>query len=134
MNSLPRPPWTLGALDERSTKGSQVGHGEIFQKSQQVASSLTCGYCGKANHTESDCWRKGRKCLICGGGDHQVNNCPRKQSRETSTQPLDGTKSQQVNERGNRTKVPAQVYAVDQQQAPRSSEATEGKNFEDEIS
>ena len=36
--------------------------------------------------------------------------------------------------RGNRTKVSAQVYAVDQQQAPGSSEATEGKNFEDEIS
>ncbi|XP_071929077.1 uncharacterized protein [Coffea arabica] len=131
VNFLSHPPWTRGPSDERSTKGSQVGHGEIFQKSQQVASSLTCGYCGKANHIESDCWRRGRKCLICGSGDHQVSNCPRKQSRENSTQQLEGTKSKQANERGNRTKVPARVYALDNQQ---THEPSEGKNFEDEIS
>ena len=57
-----------------------------------------------------------------------------KQPRESSAQRLDGTKPKQLYERGNRTKVPAKVYALDNQQAPESSEATEGKNFEDEIS
>ena len=54
-----------------------------------------------------------------------------KQPRGNSAQPLDETKPKQVNERGNRTKVPAKVYALDNQQAPESSE---DKNFEDEIS
>ena len=59
VNHLSRPPWTLGALDERSTRGSQIGHDEISQEGQKMASHLACGYCGKANHTENDCWRKG---------------------------------------------------------------------------
>ena len=53
VNPSPHPPWTLGALDERSTKESQIGHGKISQESQKVASHLACGYCGKANHTEN---------------------------------------------------------------------------------
>ncbi|XP_071909746.1 uncharacterized protein [Coffea arabica] len=65
-----------------------------------------------------------------GSGDNQVTNCPRKQSLENSTQPLDGTKSKPAKERGDRTNVPAKVYALDNRQAPDSSEATEGKATE----
>ena len=126
VNFLSHPPWTLGAIGEGSTKESQIRFGKSFQESQKMASHVVCGYCGKANHVESDCWRKGRKCLICGSGDHQVSNCPRRQSRESNTLQLDGAKSQ-VNEGGKRTSGPAKVYALDNRQVPDSSEATEGK-------
>ena len=62
-----------------------------------------------------------------GNGDHQVSNCPRNQSRGSSTQPLDGTQSKLVKERGDRTNASAKVYALDNRQVPDSSEATEGK-------
>ena len=65
--------------------------------------------------------------MICGNNNHQISNYPKKQPRENSTQQVDGTKSKQANEKGNRTRVPAQIYAVDKPQASESSEATEGK-------
>ena len=46
---------------------------------------------------------------------------------------MDRTTPRQVNERENRPRVSARVYAIDKQQAPMSSEAMEGKNFEDKI-
>ena len=59
MNHLPHPPWTLGVLDEGFTKESQIGQEEIFREGEKVSSHLAYGYCGKANHTKNDCWRKG---------------------------------------------------------------------------
>ena len=127
MSQLSYPPWTIGAIDERSTKGSQIGSKEISQDSPKMTSHLICGYCGKANHTEDACWRKGRKCLICGSSEHQVSNCPRRHPREGSTQSLDGTKSKPVKERGNRTSVPAKAYALDNRPVPDSPGANEGE-------
>ena len=46
---------------------------------------------------------------------------------------MDRTTLKQAKERGNKPRVPARVYAIDKQQAPKSSEAMEGKNFEAEI-
>ena len=59
VNHSPYPPWTLGALDEGSAKGSQIRQEKISRESKKVASHLACGYCGKANHTENECWKKG---------------------------------------------------------------------------
>ena len=69
-------------LEEGSTRGSEVEKEQqqgIPGEGQKVTSRLTCGYCEKTNHTEDDCWRKGRKYLICGGTDHQISNCPKNQ-------------------------------------------------------
>ena len=94
VNHSPYPPLTLGVLDERSTKGNQIRQEEISRESQKMASYLACGYCGKTNHTEDDCWRKGRKCLICGSSDHQISNYPKKQPRGNSVQQVDRTKTE----------------------------------------
>ena len=106
---------------------------KFSREGQKVAPLLACGYCGKTNHSENDCWRKGRKCLVCRSTDHQISNCPKKQQRKNNAQQGDKTTSRQANERENRPRVPAQVYAINKQQAPESSIAMEGKNFEDEI-
>ena len=103
------PPWTLGQLEEGSSRGIQIGKGQqegIPRESQKVADRLACGYCGKTNHTEDECWVKGRKCLIYGSSNHQISNYPKKQPRENNAQQVDGTKPKQANERGNRSKVP----------------------------
>ncbi|XP_071933893.1 uncharacterized protein [Coffea arabica] len=73
-----------------------IGKGQqerIPRESQKVDPCLTCGYCGKTNHTEDECWVKGRKCLIYGSTDHQINNCLKKQPRGNSAQQVDRTKS-----------------------------------------
>ncbi|XP_027156049.1 uncharacterized protein LOC113756613 [Coffea eugenioides] len=43
-----------------------------------VTPQVTCGYCGKPNHSENDCWRKSGKCLACGSTEYQLANCPSK--------------------------------------------------------
>ncbi|XP_027071994.1 uncharacterized protein [Coffea arabica] len=43
---------------------------------QSVAPQVICGYCGKFNHTESDCFRKQGRCLYCGSTEHQISKCP----------------------------------------------------------
>ena len=75
------PPWILGKLEGLSTRGVQVGKGRkerIPREGQIVAPCLACGYCGKTNHTENDCWVKRQKCLIYESVGHQINNYPRK--------------------------------------------------------
>ena len=49
------PSWTLGQLEEGSSRGIQIRKGQqegIPRESQKVAPRLACGYCGKTNHTE----------------------------------------------------------------------------------
>ncbi|XP_071933704.1 uncharacterized protein [Coffea arabica] len=60
-------------------RGGQSGRGQgrgIPQGGQTSTPRVTCGYCGKPNHTEDECWRKARKCLRCGSTEHQIVNCP----------------------------------------------------------
>ena len=135
-NHSPYPPWTLGTLGEGSTRGSQVKKGQqegIPREGQKVAPYLACGYCEKMNHTEYDCCRKGRKCLVCGSTDYQIINCSKKQQRGKNAQHEDKTNPGQANERGNRPRVLAWVYTIDKQSALESSKAMDCKNFEDEI-
>ena len=130
VNHSPYPPWTLGKLEEGSTRESQVEKGqqeEIPREGQKVAPRLACGYCGKTNHTENDCLRKEQKFLVCGSTDHQISNCPKKQQRGNNAQQGNKTTPRQANDRGNRTRVPAQVYIIDKQQTLESSKAMESK-------
>ena len=43
---------------------------DASQRGSGSASHGPCGYCGKPNHTEDVCWKKGRKCLRCRSADH----------------------------------------------------------------
>ncbi|XP_071928113.1 uncharacterized protein [Coffea arabica] len=63
------------------SRGAQSGRGQGQQRtvSQGVPAPTTrasCGYCGKPNHTENNCWKKMRKCLVCGSSKHQIATCP----------------------------------------------------------
>ncbi|XP_071932186.1 uncharacterized protein [Coffea arabica] len=78
-----------GSTSEQGDKGTppKIGRGNeevqlprmssgASQRGSVSASRGPCGYCGKPNHTEDVCWKKGRKCLRCGSADHQIANCP----------------------------------------------------------
>ncbi|XP_071921751.1 uncharacterized protein [Coffea arabica] len=80
---------------------------------------VTCGYCRRAGHTEDRCWRKEGKCLKCGSSEHQIFGCPKIQEGGTPS-------ARQATSGGNRIKVPARVYAIDDQPVPDSSEVVEG--------
>ncbi|XP_027155931.1 uncharacterized protein LOC113756445 [Coffea eugenioides] len=102
-----------------------------FQRSASHESSATvsrgpCGFCGKLNHAENNCWRKERKRLRCGSAEHQIANCP-VQSREIigTTQSSKAT-SEQSKVEGVKPKVPARVYSVEQCHVPDSAEVVEG--------
>lgn len=38
---------------------------------------IVCRFCGKPNHIEAQCRRKGKRCLRCGSAEHQIQDCPR---------------------------------------------------------
>ena len=52
-------------------------HKENPRNGQAATSHANCGYCGKVNHTEAECWLKQRKCLRCGSTKHKISDCPR---------------------------------------------------------
>ncbi|XP_027174577.1 uncharacterized protein LOC113774220 [Coffea eugenioides] len=108
-------------------RGGQSGMGPPRSAPQGVQVStpqITCGYCGKANHTANECWRKDGKCLKCGSAEHQIANCPR--ISENGGSQGGATSSRQTASGGSRPKVPARVYALDSQPAPDPSEVVEG--------
>nr|XP_027067797.1 uncharacterized protein LOC113693461 [Coffea arabica] len=92
-----------------------------------VTPQVSCGYCGKSNHSENDCWRKLGKCLFCGSAEHQVANCPKLPKIGGNPQRPEKSNSKQTNAGGSRPKVPARVYALDYQQIPETTEVVEGK-------
>ena len=54
-------------------RGIHSGRGqsrETPQSDQTVAPQVVCGYYGKQNHTENECWRKSGKCLHCGSAEY----------------------------------------------------------------
>nr|XP_027118553.1 uncharacterized protein LOC113735763 [Coffea arabica] len=57
------------------SRGSQPGRGQQRSASQGSSATVTrgpCGFSGKPNHTEDDCWRKQNKCLRCGSAEHRL--------------------------------------------------------------
>ena len=108
-------------------RGGQSGRGPPRSAPQGVQVStpqITCGYCGKANHTANECWRKESKCLRCGSAEHQIANCPK--ISENGGSQGGATSSRQTASGGSRPKVPARVYALDSQPVPDPSEVVEG--------
>ncbi|XP_071933823.1 uncharacterized protein [Coffea arabica] len=77
------PEMPRGAPSRGSLGGREQQRG-ASQEGSTLASRVSCGYCGKPNHTEENCWRKERKCLRYGSADHQIANYlvpPREESR-----------------------------------------------------
>ncbi|XP_027156499.1 uncharacterized protein LOC113757351 [Coffea eugenioides] len=110
-------------------RGGQTGRGQQRSASHESSATVSrgpCGFCGKLNHAENNCWRKERKRLRCGSAEHQIANCP-VQSREIigTTQSSKAT-SEQSKVEGVKPKVPARVYSVEQCHVPDSAEVVEG--------
>nr|XP_027098980.1 uncharacterized protein LOC113718264 [Coffea arabica] len=122
MNSPGVPRGTLAGGAGARNAGGPNGRGQPRNGSQgsRVITFLgTCGYCKKPGHTEAGCWKKEGKCLKCGSSEHQIAGCPKIQEDDTLN-------AGPTNSRGNRPKVPARVYAIDDQPVPYSSELVEG--------
>ncbi|XP_071912388.1 uncharacterized protein [Coffea arabica] len=108
-------------------RGGQSGRGppRSAPRVEQVSTpQITCGYCGKANHTANEYGRKEGKCLRCGSAEHQIANCPK--IFENGESQGGATSSRQTASGGSRPKVPARVYALDSQPVPDPSEVVEG--------
>ena len=106
-------------------RGAPGGRGQLRGASQGDQTSIPhvfCGYCGKTNHTEDNCWRKAQKCLWCGSAEHQIATCP----LFGETQQLDRSNPKQPNVGMNRSKVPARVYTLNHQHVPNPSKVVKG--------
>ncbi|XP_027177936.1 uncharacterized protein LOC113777090 [Coffea eugenioides] len=114
-----------GALSRGGRSGPTQAKGAPSTGST-VTPQITCGYCGKSNHSENDCWRKSGKCLFCGSAEHQVANCPKSPKTGGNPQRPEKSTSKQTSAGGSRLKVPARVYALDYQQIPEVTEVVEG--------
>ncbi|XP_071917092.1 uncharacterized protein [Coffea arabica] len=110
------------------SRDGQVGRGQRggFQRGKASASRGPCGYCGKPNHTENNCWKKEGKCLRCGGADHQLATCPVLSRDGRGNQQLTRTNSEPAKVEGTKPKIAARVYSMEPQQVPDSSEVVEG--------
>ncbi|XP_027151966.1 uncharacterized protein LOC113780390 [Coffea eugenioides] len=110
-------------------RGGQNGRGPQRSASQGSSASVSrgpCGFCGKPNHTEYNCWRKERKCLCCGSAEHQIANCSVLPREARVTTQSSKANSGQSKMEGTKPKVPAQVYSLEQHQVPDSSGVVEG--------
>nr|XP_027100439.1 uncharacterized protein LOC113719428 [Coffea arabica] len=106
-------------------RGGQSGRGQGrgFPQGGQISTPrVTCGYCGKPNHTKNECWRKARKCLRYGGVDHQIVNCP----LISDTQSTARSNPKPTTAGGARSRVPARVYSLDQPTVPEPTKVIEG--------
>nr|XP_027124245.1 uncharacterized protein LOC113740934 [Coffea arabica] len=121
---LDKPPSKMGREDGGeeisgtpkgiTSRGASGGRGQArgaSQGDQTPVPRVSCGYCGKSNHTEDNCWRKARKCLRCGSTEHQIANSP----LISYTQPTDTSNLKQPNRGGDKSRVPARVYALGHQ-------------------
>ncbi|XP_027066849.1 uncharacterized protein [Coffea arabica] len=111
------------------SRGAHNGRGQqrtIFQGGPTPATRVSCGYCGKTNHTEDACWRKMRKCFRCGSFDHQIATYPAKNREENEGVLPEKSNSKQPTANGSRPTASARVFALDYQRAPESSEVVEG--------
>ncbi|XP_071901054.1 uncharacterized protein [Coffea arabica] len=104
------------------TRGGPSGRNQTRnapQGGRVTTPQVTCGYCKRAGHTVDECWKKGGKCLRCGNSEHQISGCPKMQDGGTLN-------ARPATSGGDRPKVPARVYAIDDQPVPDSSEVVEG--------
>ncbi|XP_071933786.1 uncharacterized protein [Coffea arabica] len=106
-------------IDTRGVPSGRNQTRNAPQGGRVTTPQVTCGYCRRAGHTEDGCWRKEWKCLRCGSSEHQIAGCPKIQEGGTPS-------ARQVTSGGNRPKVSARVYAMDDQPVPDSSEVVEG--------
>ncbi|XP_027169138.1 uncharacterized protein LOC113768828 [Coffea eugenioides] len=110
-------------------RGGHNGRGPQRSVSQGSSASVArgpCGFCGKPNHTEDNCWRKERRCLRCGSAEHQIANCPVLPREARVTTQSSKANSGQSKVEGTKPKVPARVYSLEQQQVLDSSGVVEG--------
>ncbi|XP_027158207.1 uncharacterized protein LOC113759830 [Coffea eugenioides] len=114
-----------GALSRGGRSGPAQARGASSTGSV-VTPQVTCGYCGKSNHSENDCWRKLGKYLFCGSAGHQVTNCPKSPKIGGNPQRPKKSTSKQTSAGGSRSKVLTRVYALDYQQIPEATEVVEG--------
>ncbi|XP_071921757.1 uncharacterized protein [Coffea arabica] len=82
---------------------------------------------GEPNHTEAECWRKQGKCLLCGNAEHQISSCPNAHREGGNTQQPARSVSKQSSAGGSQPKVPARLYALNNQQIPNPTEVVEVK-------
>ncbi|XP_071924779.1 uncharacterized protein [Coffea arabica] len=110
-------------------RGGHNGRGPQKSTSQGSSASVArgpCGFCGKPNHTEDNCWRKERRCLRCGSAEYQIANCPVLPREARATTQSSKANSGQSKVEGTKPKVPARVYSLEQQQVPDPSGVVEG--------
>jgi hypothetical protein len=48
----------------------------VTEQPEKYGSYDHCDWCGKPRHSSQNCWRKMGACLICGGRDHLLRDCP----------------------------------------------------------
>ena len=93
---------TAGASRGALPRGGRSGPVQVRgvpSSGSAVTPQVTCGYCGKPNHSKNDCWRKSGNCLFCGSTEHQLANCPSKLKVEGSNQRPKKSTSKQTRDR-----------------------------------
>ena len=113
-----------GVSREGPSRGGQVGRGQ--RGGSASAARGPCGYCGKSNHSEDNCWKKEGKCLRCGSANHQLATCPVLSRDGKGSQQSTRTNSEPAKVEGTKPKVAARVYSLEPQQVPDFSEIEEG--------
>nr|XP_027077740.1 uncharacterized protein LOC113701339 [Coffea arabica] len=111
------------------SRGDRNGRGQSRgtpPSGQSVAPQVVCGYCGKLNHTENDCFRKQGKCLYCGSTEHQISKCPTVPKEGGSTQRPEKSAAKQPSVGGSRSNAPARVYALGYQHVSDSTKVIGG--------
>ena len=63
-----------GALPRRGHSGPVQARG-VPSSGPAVTLQVSCGYCGKPNHSKNDYWKKLGKCLFYGSAEYQLMNC-----------------------------------------------------------
>ena len=64
-------------------------------------------------------------CLRCGSSEHRIKDCPRSQS-STARTTIDTSVSREKPGPAGKSKVPARVYALDENEVGKEAEGVEG--------
>nr|XP_027093662.1 uncharacterized protein LOC113714065 [Coffea arabica] len=114
-----------------SSRGAQGGRGQGQHKTVSLGvpaptTRVSCGYCGKPNHTEDNCRKKLKKCLVCGSSEHQIATCPVKNRDGNGGTQSEKSNPKQPTASASRPKTSARVFALDHRRVPDSSEVVKG--------
>ena len=97
------------------------------QKTVSTKPAQNCTYCHRSGHTETDCWRKQGRCLICGDSQHKVPDCPRRNTSTPARQAMVTTpKAASSGASGSGAKMKGRVFSLDGSDAPESTDVVEG--------